>query len=83
MQFSTKQALLLATFLTLSNGPALAGSGQVVGGGIARTIECNQTLARNLELDEQLKRLPGNPPNRQRAHFADAFDLSGLDCQDA
>lgn len=83
MQLSAQQVLLLATFLTLSNAPALAGSGKVVGGGIARTIECNQTLARNLELDEQLKRLPGNPPDKSRTHFAKAFDLSGLDCQGA
>ncbi len=46
MQISAQQALLLAVFLTLSNAPALAGNGKVVGGGIARTIECNQTLAR-------------------------------------
>ncbi len=74
MQITTRQALLLAAFLTLSNGPALAGNGKVVGGGIARTIECNQTLARNLELDVQLKRLSGNPPDKQRKPFASPFD---------
>ncbi|MBB1518354.1 hypothetical protein [Aquipseudomonas guryensis] len=83
MQISAQQALLLAVFLTLSNAPALAGNGKVVGGGIARTIECNQTLARNLELDEQLKRLPGNPPDKRREALASTFDLSGLDCQAA
>lgn len=80
MHLSRRRALLLATVLTLSNGPALAGSGKVVGGGVARTIESIQNLARNLELDEGFKRLPGGPPNKQPLGFAELFDLSSLGC---
>ncbi|MBB2494040.1 hypothetical protein [Aquipseudomonas ullengensis] len=64
MQLSTSNALLLASLLALINAPGLIGHGSVVGGGIARTIECNQSLARSLELDEHLKRRPGEPPNK-------------------
>lgn len=56
MQLSASRALLLSLLLALINGPALAGKGQVAGGGVARTIECNQNIARNLELDERLRR---------------------------
>jgi len=56
MQLSPPRALLLFLLLALINGPALAGKGQVAGGGIARTIECNQNIARYLELDERLRR---------------------------
>lgn len=66
MQLSIPNALLLAALLALINAPGLLGHGTVVGGGIARTIECNQSLARSLELDEQLKRRPAGPPNKQR-----------------
>lgn len=80
MHLAPRQALFLATVLALSNGPALAGSGKVVGGGVARTIESIQNLARNLELDESLKRRPGGPPNKQLPGFAGLFDLSSLRC---
>ncbi len=66
MQLSMPNALLLASLLALINAPGLIGQGNVVGGGIARTIECNQSLARSLELDDQLKRQPSGPPNRPR-----------------
>ncbi|MWV14554.1 hypothetical protein F3I16_00735 [Pseudomonas sp. L-22-4S-12] len=80
MHLSPRRTLLLAALLALSNAPALAGKGAVVGGGVARTIECNQSLARQLQLDERLKRLPGNPPDRGRQHFAALFDLRSLNC---
>ncbi len=66
MQLSASNALLLATLLVLINAPGLVGHGSVVGGGIARTIECNQSLARSLELDDQLRRRPSGPPHKQR-----------------
>lgn len=66
MQLSASNALLLATLLALINAPGLVGHGSVVGGGIARTIECNQSLARSLELDDQLRRRPAGPPYKQR-----------------
>jgi len=44
MQLSAPRALLLSLLLALLNGPALLGQGQVSGGGIARTIECNQNI---------------------------------------
>lgn len=64
MQLSALQALLLCLLLALINGPAMAGKGQVSGGGIARTIECNQNIARYLELDGQLRRRCDTPPCR-------------------
>lgn len=64
MQLSTPQAMLLSLFLALTNGPALVGNGQVTGGGVARTIECNQNIARNLQLDEHRRRSNDEPPRR-------------------
>ncbi|MBC9252794.1 hypothetical protein A9179_21220 [Pseudomonas alcaligenes] len=69
MHLRTPQALLLAALLALLNAPALLGQGTVVGGGVARTIECNHSLARGLELEERLRQLPGEPPGkRPRRH---------------
>lgn len=64
MQLSSAQAMLLSLFLVLTDGPALLGNGQVTGGGIARTIECNQNIARNLQLDDQRRRSNDVPPSR-------------------
>ena len=60
MQLSTPRALLLFLLPALINGPALAGKGQIAGGG----IECNQNMARFLELDERLRRGSDAPPCR-------------------
>ena len=65
MQLSARHALLLSFLLTLINGPALLGHGQVSGGGIARTIECNQNIARHLQLDEQRRGGSDTPPCRE------------------
>lgn len=72
MQLSTAKALLLALLLALVNGPALAGQGKVAGGGVARTIECNQSMARSLELDE-MRRQSDTPPCRERAPLSLRF----------
>jgi hypothetical protein len=76
MQLTPPKALLLALLLALINGPALAGSGKVAGGGVARNIECNHNMARNLELDEQLKRRSDTPPGRTRAALSARFLLA-------
>ncbi|WP_137974632.1 hypothetical protein [Pseudomonas sp. F(2018)] len=76
MQLTPPKAMLLALLLALINGPALAGSGKVAGGGVARTIECNHNMARNLELDEQLKRRSDTPPCRELAGLSARFLLA-------
>jgi hypothetical protein len=73
MQLTRPKAILLALLLALINGPALAGSGKVAGGGVARTIECNHNIARNMELDERLKRRSDTPPCRERAELSARF----------
>jgi len=75
MQLSAPRALLLSLLLALLNGPALLGQGQVSGGGIARTIECNQNMARSLELDE-MRRHSDAPPCRKRAPLPGRFRLA-------
>ena len=72
MQLSPPRALLLFLLLTLINGPALAGKGQVAGGG----IECNQNIARYLELDERLRRGSDAPPCREPQALARRFLLA-------
>jgi hypothetical protein len=76
MQLSASRALLLSLLLALINGPALAGKGQVAGGGVARTIECNQNIARNLELDERLRRGSDTPPCREPEGLPARFFLA-------
>lgn len=76
MQLSPPRALLLFLLLVLINGPALTGKGQVAGGGIARTIECNQNIARYLELDERLRHGSDAPPCREPQALARRFLLA-------
>lgn len=76
MQLSAPRALLLSLRLALLNGPALAGKGQVSGGGVARTIECNQNIARNLELDARLRRGSDAPPCREPGRLSRRFLLA-------
>ena len=64
--------LLLFLLLVLINGPALAGKGQVAGGG----IECSQNIARYLELDERLRRGSDAPPCREPQALARRFLLA-------
>ncbi|XQE67410.1 hypothetical protein ACOAPY_02105 [Pseudomonas sp. P3C3] len=66
MQLSPPRALLLFLLLALIKGPALAGKGQIAGGG----IECNQNMARFLELDERLRRGSDAPPCRAQQALA-------------
>ena len=73
MQLSTSRVLLLSLLLALINGPALAGKGQVSGSGIARTIECNQNIARHLELDDRLRRSSEAPPCREPGRLPQRF----------
>ena len=70
MQLTPSKAMLLAALLVLINGPALAGSG------VARTIESNQNMARNLELEERLKQRSDSPPCRERAPLSERFLLT-------
>ncbi|MDD0842326.1 hypothetical protein [Pseudomonas sp. Gutcm_11s] len=76
MQLSTPRALFLSLLLALINGPALAGKGQISGGGVARTIECNQNIARSLELDDQLRRGSDTPPCREPQTLPRRFFLA-------
>ena len=45
-------------------------------GGIARTIECNQNIARYLELDERLRRGSDAQPCREPQALARRFLLA-------
>ncbi|SIS17164.1 hypothetical protein SAMN05878276_2845 [Aquipseudomonas alcaligenes] len=76
MQLSPPRALLLFLLLALINGPALAGKGQVAGGGIASTIECNQNIARYLELDEQRRQRSDTPLCREAFRLSRRFLLA-------
>lgn len=76
MQMPPSKAMLLAMLLALINGPAIAGNGKVSGGGVARTIESNQSLARNVQLEEQLRRGSDTPPCREPRPMAGRFILA-------
>lgn len=75
MQLSPPKALFLTLLLALVNGPALAGKGQVSDAGVARTIECNQNIARSLEL-EGPRGASDTPPCREPRRLPARFRLA-------
>nr|WP_177412426.1 hypothetical protein [Pseudomonas cavernicola] len=70
-----RNLLILAALAVMTNGFSLFGIGQASVGSVARTIECNHSIARNLELKETLQRIAGNPPAKRDMAFAGQFIL--------
>ncbi|MCP1418767.1 hypothetical protein J3D47_003010 [Pseudomonas laurylsulfativorans] len=70
--------LLIIAFLALiTNGFSLLGVGQGSIGGVARAMEANHNIARNIETAKAMGLLAGNPPVRNDGV---AFGPFQVDC---
>ena len=70
--------LLIIAFLALiTNGFSLLGVGQGSIGGVARAMEANHNIARNIETAKAMGLLVGNPPIRNEGV---AFGPFQVDC---
>lgn len=78
MKLHKRNLLILAALAVMTHGFSLLGIGQGSASSLARTIECNSSIAHNLELGETLKRLAGNPPCKRDQAFAGPFLLEGI-----
>lgn len=73
--------LWVVAFLAFfTNGFSLLGLGQGSAGSLARAIQCNHSIAHNIETAKALGLLAGNPPIKRRAEFFGPFkvDCSAL-----
>ncbi|WP_095079175.1 hypothetical protein [Pseudomonas sp. Irchel s3h17] len=69
--------LWVVAFLAfLTHGAALLGVGQASAGSLARAIECNHNIARNIETAKAQGLLAGNPPCRSRSPIPGPFQVN-------
>ncbi|CAN7503723.1 hypothetical protein QLG10_16480 [Pseudomonas sp. V98_8] len=68
--------LLLIAFLAfITNGFSLLGIGNGSIGGVARAIEANHNIARNIEIAKAMGMLAGNPPHEPDSGFFGPFQV--------
>lgn len=68
--------LLIIAFLAfITNGFSLLGIGQGSIGGVARAMEANQNIARNIETAKAMGMLAGNPPLERDSGFFGPFQV--------
>ncbi|NQD93756.1 hypothetical protein HP532_13985 [Pseudomonas sp. CrR25] len=70
-----RNLLIVAALAVLTNGLSLLGLQQGSAGALARTIECNSSMSRNIQVAESLKQLSGLPPYRPEVAFTGPFRL--------
>ncbi|POA16793.1 hypothetical protein C1886_25305 [Pseudomonas sp. FW300-N1A1] len=66
---------VVAFLVFLTNGASLLGVGQASAGSLARAIECNHSIARNIETAKALGLLAGNPPSKSRSPLPGPFQV--------
>ncbi|MHC8381624.1 hypothetical protein [Pseudomonas sp. LB3P14] len=66
---------VIAFLAFMTNGSSLLGIGQGSAGSVARTIEANHNLARNIETAKALGLLAGNPPIKRQGSFFGPFQV--------
>ncbi|MGH8384870.1 MAG: hypothetical protein ACRESJ_05145 [Pseudomonas sp.] len=68
--------LLVIAFLAfITNGFSLLGIGQGSIGGVARAMEANHNIARNIETAKAMGMLAGNPPIKPDSGFFGPFQV--------
>ncbi|TWC28600.1 hypothetical protein FBY03_13525 [Pseudomonas sp. SJZ079] len=68
--------LIVAALALLTNGLSLLGLNHGSAGALARNIECNSSMSRNIRVAVSLEQLPANPPCRPDNSFAGPFSFS-------
>lgn len=76
MKLQSRNLLILAALAVMTNGLTLFGLNHVSAGALARNIECNSTMSRNIQVAESLKQLTGLPPCRPDKAWAGPFSFS-------
>ena len=66
---------VIAFLALMTNGSSLLGIGQGSAGSVARSIEANHNLARNIETAKALGLLAGNPPMKRQDDFFGPFQV--------
>ncbi|OYQ28712.1 hypothetical protein B7L09_02840 [Pseudomonas mandelii] len=66
---------VIAFLAFMTNGASLLGIGQGSAGSVARSIEANHNLARNIETAKSLGLLAGNPPIKRQDDFFGPFQV--------
>ncbi len=66
---------VIAFLAFITNGSSLLGIGQGSAGSVARSIEANHNLARNIETQKALALLAGNPPIKRQVDFFGPFHV--------
>ncbi|QCY12593.1 MULTISPECIES: hypothetical protein [Pseudomonas] len=66
---------VIAFLAFMTNGASLLGIGQASAGSVARSIEANHNLARNIETATALGLLAGNPPIKRQGGFFGPFHV--------
>lgn len=76
MKLQNRNLLIVAALAVMTNGLTLLGLNHGSAGALARNIECNSTMSRNIRVAETLKRLTGNPPCQPDKAFTGPFSFS-------
>ena len=66
---------VIAFLAFMTNGASLLGIGQGSAGSVARSIEANHKLARNIETQKAMGLLAGNPPIKRQVDFFGPFQV--------
>ena len=66
---------VIAFLAFMTNGSSLLGIGQGSAGSVARTIEANHNIARNIENANAQGMLAGNPPVKRHGDFFGPFQV--------
>jgi hypothetical protein len=66
---------VIAFLAFITNGSSLLGIGQASAGSLARSIEANHNLARNIETQKAMGLLAGNPPIKRQVDFFGRFQV--------
>jgi hypothetical protein len=66
---------VIAFLAFMTNGASLVGIGHGSAGSVARSIEANHNIARNIDTAKAMGLLTGNPPIKRQDHFFGPFHV--------
>ena len=66
---------VVAFMAFLTNGSSLLGMGQASAGSLARAIECNHSIAHNIQTAKALGLLASNPPIKPKSALLGPFEV--------
>ncbi len=75
MKLQNTPLLIVAALALMTNGLSLLGLNHGSAGAMARNIECNSSMSRNIQVAVSLKQLIGNPPSPTNKSGTGRFSL--------